>query len=205
MCSIMIERRRVLGNHPSLSIYSAMKGQWLAALLVALALPVSAQIPGPFWPMSASSGPHHRCTFCARDAHGHILRSPAARRAFRAANSCPSTGLTQGACPGYQVDHIKPLHLGGPDDPSNMQLALGRGTSAEDGRRALRYCIDTDPTPGHGRNEFFASAFGQASSSAGSCPGVGTAVAGGSAPRRTSAPREGASISDMSSRTSKRA
>jgi hypothetical protein len=42
-------------------------------------------------------------------------------RAFRATHPCPSTNLTTGACPGYVVDHIMPLCIGGPDAPRNMQ------------------------------------------------------------------------------------
>lgn len=41
-------------------------------------------------------------------------------REFRKANPCPATGKAKGACPGYVVDHIKPLCAGGRDHPSNM-------------------------------------------------------------------------------------
>ena len=34
---------------------------------------------------------------------------------------CPSTGNSSGSCPGYVVDHVKPLKRGGADAPSNMQ------------------------------------------------------------------------------------
>ena len=34
---------------------------------------------------------------------------------------CPATGMQRGACPGWQVDHIKPLKCGGADAPANMQ------------------------------------------------------------------------------------
>jgi len=43
------------------------------------------------------------------------------KAAFRRSHPCPSTGKTRGACPGYEVDHVRPLACGGPDDPSNMQ------------------------------------------------------------------------------------
>jgi hypothetical protein len=43
------------------------------------------------------------------------------RAAFQRANPCPSTGKLRGACPGYVVDHIRPLCAGGPDSPANMQ------------------------------------------------------------------------------------
>lgn len=48
-------------------------------------------------------------------------RDHAAHRAFRAAHPCPSTQKTTGRCPGFVVDHIIPLCIGGPDAPANMQ------------------------------------------------------------------------------------
>ena len=57
----------------------------------------------------------------ARDSHGRIKRDPAARGAFQRSHPCPSTGKTSGACPGYVVDHVRPLKRGGADSPSNMQ------------------------------------------------------------------------------------
>lgn len=48
-------------------------------------------------------------------------RDPHQRAAFVKAHPCPATGKTRGACPGYVVDHIKPLCSGGADRPSNMQ------------------------------------------------------------------------------------
>ena len=48
-------------------------------------------------------------------------RSKAARNEFQRANPCPSTGKMTGKCPGYVVDHIRPLKRGGPDIPQNMQ------------------------------------------------------------------------------------
>jgi hypothetical protein len=48
-------------------------------------------------------------------------RDPAQRAAFMKSHPCPSTGKTKGSCPGWIVDHIKPLCAGGPDHPSNMQ------------------------------------------------------------------------------------
>jgi hypothetical protein len=57
----------------------------------------------------------------ARDSHGKIERSAVAKHAFEKDHPCPATGKTSGACPGYVVDHIKPLATGGADTPSNMQ------------------------------------------------------------------------------------
>jgi hypothetical protein len=48
-------------------------------------------------------------------------RSRAARNAFQSSHPCPSTGRGYGACPGYVVDHVKPLACGGADAPENMQ------------------------------------------------------------------------------------
>ncbi len=48
-------------------------------------------------------------------------RDPAERSAFVKSHPCPSTGKTSGACPGYVVDHVRPLACGGADSPSNMQ------------------------------------------------------------------------------------
>jgi hypothetical protein len=48
-------------------------------------------------------------------------RDPTQVRAFRKLNPCPATQLTKGACPGYVVDHIIPLCIGGPDEPRNLQ------------------------------------------------------------------------------------
>jgi hypothetical protein len=56
-----------------------------------------------------------------RDARGRIERSPAAKSAFQRSNPCPGTGATTGGCPGYVIDHVKPLACGGIDAPENMQ------------------------------------------------------------------------------------
>jgi hypothetical protein len=53
--------------------------------------------------------------------HGKIKRSVAAKDAFKRQQPCPSTGNGSGACPGYVIDHVKPLECGGADAPSNMQ------------------------------------------------------------------------------------
>lgn len=68
-----------------------------AAVLVALLwLPLS-------WPVEAGN------------------RDPAQRAAFQRAHPCPATGRHAGACPGYVVDHIRPLCAGGLDHSLNMQ------------------------------------------------------------------------------------
>ena len=59
-------------------------------------------------------------------------RDPAHRRAFQHQHPCPSTGRKTGSCPGYVVDHIKPLKRGGVDRPSNMQWQTVAEAKAKD-------------------------------------------------------------------------
>lgn len=54
-------------------------------------------------------------------ATARIERSAAEVLAFKRHNPCPVTGLARGACPGWAVDHVRPLCLGGPDTRENMQ------------------------------------------------------------------------------------
>ena len=49
------------------------------------------------------------------------VRSPALRAEFARLNPCPSTGVTRGPCPGWQVDHIEALVCGGRDELGNLQ------------------------------------------------------------------------------------
>jgi hypothetical protein len=67
-----------------------------------------------------------------RDSHGRIRRSAAAKDAFKHQRPCPATGKSTGACPGYVIDHIKPLANGGADDPSNMQWQTKADAKAKD-------------------------------------------------------------------------
>lgn len=48
-------------------------------------------------------------------------RSQKAKTAFKYSHPCPSTGRTKGSCPGWVIDHVKPLACGGADSPENMQ------------------------------------------------------------------------------------
>lgn len=59
-------------------------------------------------------------TSCTPDAYA-TDRNPAVRAAFMRQHPCPSTGKRIGACPGYVVDHVIPLCIGGPDSVRNMQ------------------------------------------------------------------------------------
>jgi hypothetical protein len=73
-----------------------------------------------------------------RDSHGRIKRSAAAKDAFKRQQPCPSTGKSRGACPGYVIDHVKPLECGGADAPSNMQWQTVAAGKAKD--TTERYC-----------------------------------------------------------------
>jgi hypothetical protein len=75
---------------------------------------------------------HPHGTSFARDHHGHIKRSRAARDAFERSHPCPATGRNHGACPGYVVDHVIALKHGGADAPSNMQWQTKAAAKAKD-------------------------------------------------------------------------
>jgi hypothetical protein len=61
------------------------------------------------------------------------------RAEFVKQHPCPSTGKVRRACPGYVVDHIKPLCAGGPDRPSNMQWQTRMDAKIKD-REERRLC-----------------------------------------------------------------
>jgi len=74
----------------------------------------------------------HRSDVAVRDGSGKIKRSAAAKYEFKKSHPCPATGRSRGACPGYVIDHIKPLKRGGPDRPSNMQWQTKSAAKAKD-------------------------------------------------------------------------
>jgi len=59
-------------------------------------------------------------------------RSAAARAEFKRQHPCPATGQARGACPGYVIDHVKPLCAGGADASSNMQWQTVDDAKAKD-------------------------------------------------------------------------
>lgn len=61
------------------------------------------------------------CGTPKRNAAGEIIRSAAVRDSFRKVWACPATGLKDGRCDGWQIDHVIPLAQGGCDAVSNMQ------------------------------------------------------------------------------------
>lgn len=68
-----------------------------------------------------------------------VERSSKHRAAFQRANPCPANGKKRGPCPGYVVDHIKPLCAGGPDEPANMQWQTVKDAREKD-REEWRTC-----------------------------------------------------------------
>jgi hypothetical protein len=66
------------------------------------------------------------CTSCARDSHGRIARSSAAKREFERTHPKPP------GCDHCVVDHIVPLKRGGADSPSNMQWQSRAEAKAKD-------------------------------------------------------------------------
>lgn len=50
-----------------------------------------------------------------------VARDRSQVRAFRASHACPATAKHRGPCPGFEVDHVRPLCAGGEDHPRNMQ------------------------------------------------------------------------------------
>jgi hypothetical protein len=83
----------------------------------------------PAWPKSTSS---HRSSSAARSSNGRIKRSTTAKHQFQRSHPCPSTGSTSGVCPGYVIDHVRPLKRGGADSPGNMQWQTTAEAKAKD-------------------------------------------------------------------------
>lgn len=70
---------------------------------------------------SALVGDPRYCGPPARNESGTIIRSTWMRDTFKKIHPCPSTGLTSGACPGWQIDHVLPLASCGCDTLGNLQ------------------------------------------------------------------------------------
>lgn len=66
-------------------------------------------------------------------------RSAKTKAEFKLEQPCPSTGKSRGPCPGYVVDHVRPLCAGGADLPSNMQWQTVADAKIKD-REERREC-----------------------------------------------------------------
>jgi hypothetical protein len=61
------------------------------------------------------------CGDPARDKSGKIARRAVVTAAFKRIHPCPATGKPTGACPGWAIDHVVPLAVGGCDAVPNLQ------------------------------------------------------------------------------------
>lgn len=80
-----------------------------------------------------------------RNADGTIKRSSAVLAAFRRLYPCPSTRLTTGPCPGWALDHPRPLACGYADAVWNLQwlpviIKSGPGAFPKDRWERRVYC-----------------------------------------------------------------
>jgi hypothetical protein len=92
------------------------------------------------------------CGTPIRDTRGIIIRRSDVLAAFKRAHPCPATGLTTGACQGWQMDHIIPLACGGCDSVSNLSwmptvLKAGSGTLPKDRWERKIYCLPVQLVP----------------------------------------------------------
>jgi len=93
----------------------------IAAIAVAFAAASTAQIGMKPKLPPPRRRPAPTCNNCVRDIAGAISHNPAPVRKFRAAHPCPANGSLSGPCPGFVVDHVKPLAKGGLDTADNMR------------------------------------------------------------------------------------
>ena len=114
----------------------------LAAIAFAVSIAVSMPCDAKGGRGQSSNGSHtsshssshssHSALGVARNSHGKIARSARARADFKRGHPCPSTGRSSGGCPGYVIDHVRPLKRGGADAPSNMQWQTTAAAKAKD-------------------------------------------------------------------------
>src|SRR5438874_5264486 len=103
----------------------------LSALILAIS-PVLARSSSHSGSHAKSRTNRPKCASCARNNQAKIKRSTSAKRSFESSHPCPSTGKSSGPCPGYVVDHVRPLKRGGADSPSNMQWQTTAEAKAKD-------------------------------------------------------------------------
>ncbi len=121
-----------------------LKLVWLVPCLILSLLPAAEAASSGSHSSHSSSGHSKRhkkashkhaskkCSTCARDSHGRIVRSEKAKHDFMR-----ETGHPHG-WPGHVVDHKVALECGGADLPSNMQWQTVAEAKAKD--RTERRC-----------------------------------------------------------------
>ena len=83
---------------------------------------------------SAATDETRYCGEPQRNTRGEIIRRADVLTSFKKAHPCPVTGLSSGACPGWNMDHIIPLACGGCDAVSNLQWLPVRLKLSPDGK-----------------------------------------------------------------------
>lgn len=71
------------------------------------------------------------CLVCT-GATAKTERSHKVRHAFVKEQACPSTGRHRLPCPGYIIDHVRPLCAGGEDATFNLQWQTVEDAKAKD-------------------------------------------------------------------------
>ena len=112
-----------------LGLLAAMRAAFVAVMLAA-ALAPGVTLAGK----SSSSGSHKSSSHVTtpHKSKPKTKRSLKAKHDFKHLHPCPATGRSTGSCPGYIIDHIKPLCAGGADAPSNMQWQTLAASKAKD-------------------------------------------------------------------------
>ena len=59
-------------------------------------------------------------------------RKSSVAAAFKRTHACPATSKSEKSCPGYVVDHVRPLCAGGKDAVTNMQWQSKEEALAKD-------------------------------------------------------------------------
>ncbi len=109
----------------------------LLCALMSVSANLHAQVLMPSSPPVDAFREFRQCGQPARDARGAIKRNSAVIDAYKRLHPCPATGLSTGACPGWQINHTIPLVSGGCDSVINMSwlpLQIKTCTSA--------HCVD---------------------------------------------------------------
>ena len=93
--------------------------RWHLLMMLLMPILACAQLPEPGTPGAPAESRY--CGEPARDSNGRIKRDRAVLRRFASVWACPSTGEHSASCPGWHIDHVIPLAVGGCDMGHNLQ------------------------------------------------------------------------------------